>query len=112
MVVPMAIVGRMAVPVVEVVDMVAVRNGDVPAAFPMGVIVIGVLDVVLGGALVEVPLMGGVKVAVVEVIDVVAVRDGYVPAAFTVDMTVVWVLNVGGAHGCPSWECRIASLTM
>jgi hypothetical protein len=42
----------------------------------------------------------------------VAVGDGHMPAAFTVNVGVVGVLDVSSAHGCSSWECRMASLTM
>ena len=112
MVVPVAFVGGVAVPVVEVVDVIVVGDGDMSAAFPVGVIVSGVLGVALGGALVEVPVVGGVKVPVVDVVDMVAVGDGDMPAAVTVNMGVVGVLEVGGGHGCSSWECRMASLTM
>jgi hypothetical protein len=102
----------MAVPVVEVVDMIVVGDGDMSTAFPVGVIVSGVLGVALRGALVEVPVVGGVKVPVVDVVDMVAVRDGDMSAAITVDMGVVGVLFVCGGHGCSSWECRMASSTM
>ena len=112
MVVPVAFVGGVAVPVVDVVDVVAVGDGDMSTAFPVGVIVSRVLGVTLGGALVEMPLMGSVKVPVVDVVDMVAVGDGDMPAAVTVDMGVVGVLEVSSAHGCSSWECLMASLTM
>jgi hypothetical protein len=102
----------MAVPVVDIVDMVIVGDGDMSAAFPVGVIVSGVLGVALGGALVEVPVVGGVKVPVVDVVDMVAVGDGDMSAAVTVLVGVVSMLDVGGGHGFSSCECRIASLTM
>jgi hypothetical protein len=111
-VVPVAFVGGMAMPVVDVVDMVAMGDGDVPAAFPVGVIVSDVLGVTLAGALVEVTVMSRVKVPVVDVVDMVAMGDGDVPAAVTVNMGVVRVLEVGGGHRYSSWACRMASLTM
>jgi hypothetical protein len=111
-VVPVAFVGGMAVSIVEVVDMIVVGDGDMSAAFPVGVIVPGVLVVALVGALVEVPVVGGVKVPVVDVVDVVAVGNGDMSATVPVDMGVVGVLGVIGGHGCSSWECRMASLTM
>jgi hypothetical protein len=110
--VPVAFVGGMAVPVVDVVDVVAVRDGDMSAAFAVGVTVSGVLGVVLGGALVEVSVVGGVQVPVVHIIDVVAVGNGDMSAALTVHMGVVRVLVVGGGHRCSSCACRMASLTM
>jgi hypothetical protein len=111
-VVPVPFVRGMAVPVVDVVDVVAVGDGDMSAAFPVGVIVSRVLGVALDGALIEVPVVGGVKMPVVDVVDVVAVGDGDMSAAFPVDMGVVGVLEVSSGHGCSSWECRMASLTM
>jgi hypothetical protein len=108
----MAPVGGVAVPVVEVVDVIVVWDGDMAAAFAVGVIVSGMFGVALGGAYVEVPFVGGVKVPVVEVVDMVTVGDGDMSAAVTVDVGVVGVLEVGGCHGCSSCECRMASLTM
>jgi hypothetical protein len=70
----------------------------------VGVIVSGVLGVALGGALGDVSVVSGVEVPVVEVVDMVPMGDGYVSAAVTVDMCVVGVLEVGGGHGCSSWE--------
>jgi hypothetical protein len=98
-VVPVTFVGGMAVPVVEVVDVIVVGDGDMSAAFPVGVIVSGVLGVALCGALVEVPVVGGMKVPVVDVVDMVAMGDGYMSAGFTVNMGVSGVLAVGGGHG-------------
>jgi hypothetical protein len=97
-VVPVTIVGSMAVPVVQVVHVIIVRDSDVSAAFPVRVIVARVLAVALGGALVEVPVVGGVKVPVMDVVDVVAVGDSDMPATVTVDMGVIGVLDVGGGH--------------
>jgi hypothetical protein len=111
-VVPVAFVGGMAVPVVQVVDVIVVGDGHMSTAFSVGVIVSGVLGVALDGAFVEMPVVGSVKVPVVDVVDMIAVGDGYVPAAFTVNMGMVGVLDVSSAHGCSSWECRMASLTM
>ena len=99
MVVPVAFVGGVSVSFVDVVDVVVVGDGDMSAAFPVGVIVCLMLGVVLGGALVEVPVVGDVKVPFVDVVDVVVVGDGDMSAAFTVDVTVVGVLDVGGGHG-------------
>jgi hypothetical protein len=102
----------MSMPVVDEVDVIIVGDGDVPAAFSVHMVVSGMLGMPLGGALVEVPVVGGVQVPVVGVVDMVAVGDGDVPAAFSVHMGVARVLDVGGGHGCSSWECRMASLTM
>jgi hypothetical protein len=106
----MALVGGVAVSVVEVVDVIVVWDGDMAAAFAMGVIVSGMLGVALGGACVEVPVVGGVKLPVVDEVDMVTVGDGDMSAAVTVGVGVGGVLDVG--HGCSSCECRMASLTM
>jgi len=97
------------VPVVDVVDVVAVGDGDVAATLTVSVVVIRVPNMTLGGALVEVSFVGRVQMPVVDVVDVVAMGDGHVTAALTVDVRVVVVLLVGGGHGCSSFECRMAS---
>ena len=66
--------------------MIVVGDGDMSAAFPVGVIVSRMLGVALGGALVEVPVVGGVEMPVVDVVDMVAVGDGDMSAAVTVDV--------------------------
>jgi hypothetical protein len=107
--------GSMAVPVVDVVDVIIVGDGDVSAAFPVDVIVSGVLGVAPIAALVEVSVVGGVEVPVVDVVDMVAVGDGDMPAAVTVNVGMAGMLDMGGGHrcsSCSSWECRMASLTM
>lgn len=81
-------------------------------AFPMRVLVSGMLGMALGNALVEVPVVGGVKVPVMDVVDMVSVRDSCMSAAVTMNMIVTGVFDVRIGHGCPSWECLIASLTM
>ena len=108
----MAFMGGMAVAVVDVVDMIAVGDGDMSATFPMIVIVTGMFGVALDAALVEVPVVRGVKVAVVDVVDMVPVGDGDMSATVTMRVGVVGVLDVGGGHDCSSCECRMASLTM
>ena len=44
-VVPVAVASHVEVPIVDVVDVVAVRNGEVPATFAMKLRVLGVFDV-------------------------------------------------------------------
>ncbi|GGW55750.1 hypothetical protein GCM10010340_37930 [Streptomyces griseoloalbus] len=96
----MILVGGVPVAVVDVVDVVAVRDGDVPAALLVAVAVTLVRGVAVAGALVRVTVVGAVDVAVVHVVDVVAVRDGDVPAAFVVPVVVALVGAVlgGGRH--------------
>jgi curli biogenesis system outer membrane secretion channel CsgG len=97
------------VPADEVVDVIAVRDRVVPAAWAVGVArVVGTASVVRGArsgvrvgdlqlALVDVPVVRMVEVAVVGVVDVVAVLEGGVTAAGAVCVCVVVVLLV--AHG-------------
>ena len=111
-VVPVAGVGGVAVPVVHIVDVVVMGNGHVSATLAVRVVVSGVLAVDVGGALVDVALMHGVDVAVVGVVRVVAVSEGEMPAVLTVHVVVIGMLGMRAGHGCTSWECRMASLTM
>jgi hypothetical protein len=84
----------MAVAVVYVVDVVAVRHRGVPAVFAVLVIVV-IVDAVLGWlALVPMPVVGAVQVTVVQVVDVVAMRDDGVTAALAVGVAVLGVLGV------------------
>jgi hypothetical protein len=98
MVVVVVFVGRVAVAVVEVVDVLAVRDRDVAAALAVGVVVAGVRHVAGDLALVDVPVVRAVQVPFVGVVDVVAVRDGRVPAALTVDVVVACVHGVRDRH--------------
>jgi hypothetical protein len=111
-VVPVAFVRGMAVPVMEIVDVIVVGNADMSAAFAVSVVMAGVLRVALSGALVEMSLVSGVKMPVVDVVDMVVVGYGHMSTALTVNVGVVGVLEVGGGHECSSWECRMASLTI
>jgi len=92
-----AVVGGVVFAVVDVVDVVLVRDGDVAAALAVHVVVVLAGVVALGrAALVEVTLVGAVQVAVVGVVDVVAVRDGDVAAALAVHVVVARVFLMGG----------------
>ncbi len=69
--------------IVDVVDVVAVRDRDMPAALAMGVAVVLMDHVPSGGlAFVVVTVMLSMKVTVMHIVDVTAVRDGDMPAAF------------------------------
>jgi hypothetical protein len=89
---------RVAVAVVEVVDVVAVRDGRVAAALAVRVAVGVVLGVPGRLALVVVTVVRAVQAAVVHVVDVVAVRCGHVPAAVAVDVGVAGVLGMRGGQ--------------
>ena len=98
MVIPVTFVGGVAVAIVQVVNMIAVRDGNVAAALAMLVIVVSVLMVLGGLALVPVALVLTVDVALVEVVGVILVRESNVAAACAVDVGVLFVDGVG-AHG-------------
>jgi hypothetical protein len=97
-----AFVGGVTVPVVQVVDVIAVWHCDVPAALAVGVgvtVVGGVLAVL---AFVPVAVVAPVQVSVVDVVDVVGVRHGDMAAALAVVVGVLVVGQVlGGGHGAP-----------
>ncbi len=83
--------------VVDVVDVVTVRDGDVAAAFTVYVVVDD-FGVTGGLAFVEVAVVGAVQVAVVDIVDVVTVRNGDMAAALAVDVRVAGVLGVCCSH--------------
>lgn len=97
-VIPVTFVGGVAVAIVQVVNMIAVRDGNVAAALAMLVIVASVLVVLGVLALVPVTLVLTVDVAIVEVVGVILVGESYVAAACAVDVGVLFVDGVG-AHG-------------
>lgn len=97
MVIPVALVCSVAVAIVQVVNVIAVRDGNVAAALAMLVIVASVLMVLGGLALVPVTLVLTVDVAVVEVVGVILVRESYVAAPCAVDVGVLFVDGMG-AH--------------
>lgn len=95
LVVVIAVCG-VAVAVVQVVHMVAVRDCYVAAAFTMSVVGVSLGFYVLGGlALVPVAIVLAVDVAFVEVVGVVTVREGYVAAISAVGVGVILVGGVG-----------------
>lgn len=94
-IVPVSVVSRVAVAIVQVVDMIAVRNGDVAAALAVLVIVVLVNVVLRRFALVPVALVLAVDVAIVNVVGVISVLECDVAAAFTVGVGVLFVDGVG-----------------
>jgi hypothetical protein len=88
------IVRGVAVPVVHVVDVVAVLHGLVPTIGSVFVIVRVVHAVCTALAFVPVPVVLDVSVAVVEVVDVVAVLDRGVSAVGPVRVGMVVVDRV------------------
>lgn len=95
LVVVIAVCG-VAVAVVQVVHMVAVRDCYVAAAFTMSVVGVSLGFYVLGGlALVPVAIVLTVDMTFVEVVGVGAVWEGYVAAIGAVGVGVVLVGGVG-----------------
>ncbi len=86
------------VTVVQVVDVVTVGDGNVPATRTVLVRVVLVDRVPLSGAFVPVVFVLVVEVAVVQVVDVVTVGDSDVPAARTMLMGVILVNDVLSSH--------------
>ena len=85
-----------AVAVVQIVHMVAVRDSYVAAAFTMGVVGVGLGFNVLGGfALIPVAIMLTVNVALVEIVGVVTVWEGNVAAIGAMGVGMVFVGVVG-----------------
>jgi hypothetical protein len=80
MLVVVVVVGGVAVPLVRVVDMVAVRERLMPAAGPVRVLVAG-MSQVRQRVLVVMTLMGGVGMAFVDVVGVALALHTGVPAA-------------------------------
>ena len=104
MAIPVAVMCRVAVTIMQVVHVVAMGNSDVPAALAV-LVFVGLVNGVLGCfALVPVAFMLAMNVAVVYVVGVIAVREGDVAAAFAVDVGVLVVDGVG--HGS-SWRSGI-----
>ncbi|GLX02590.1 hypothetical protein [Microtetraspora sp. NBRC 16547] len=102
MLVPVPLVEGVAVAVVDVVHVIAVRHRHMAAGVTVLVRVLPVRD--MGGklALVDVIAMRAVQAAVVDVVDVIAVWYGDVPAIGPVDMLVPRMLTVLG--GCGHWS--------
>jgi len=96
-------VGGVAVPVVQVVDMVVVRDGDVAAAEPMLVPVLPMRHVSDHRALVDVVSVDDVEVPVVQEVHMVVVRDRHMPAPLAVDVRMPAVRSMPGRcrHGRP-----------
>jgi hypothetical protein len=99
MVVPVALVSRVPVAVVDVVDMTFVRHGDVPTVGSVLVLVLLMYRVPGRRALVHMAFVHPMEVVVVDVVGVVAVRDCDVAAAVTVDVRMISVCAVLSCRG-------------
>lgn len=101
MLVPVPLVLGMPVTLVGVVHVIAVRDGDVPAALAVRVLVTFMSAVTGGDTFVGMVFVRPVQVTVVHVVDVILVRDSGVAAARAVCVVVVGVgvvISCGGHH--------------
>lgn len=99
MVVPVALMGRVAMAVVNVIDVPLMWHGHVPTARPV-LVRMPLMDCMLCRlALVHMPLVHPMDVGVVDVVDVVAVRKCDVAAAFSVNVRMIGVRVVLGCRG-------------
>ena len=94
MFVVVAVVCGVAMAVVHVIDVVAVRNGDMPAALAVHMVMVVVGDVCRGFAFVVVVIVGAMHMAVVHIVDMVAVGDSNVAATRAVGVFVARMLRV------------------
>jgi hypothetical protein len=101
--------------VVDVVDVVAMRDGHVATALAVNMGVLPMHLVPVGGlTFVVVIVVPSMKVAIVNIVDVITVRDCNMSAAFAVDVRVigVFVVNCLGHRfpppfrpGCACYRC-------
>lgn len=97
----MVVMCGVPVPIVDVVDVIAVRDGNVSAVRAVGVVV-PVVNAVFGRlAVVEMPIVRPVQMSVVDVVDVIAMRDGDVPAPVGVRVVVAEMFAVVGHDRIP-----------
>lgn len=102
-VVMIAVLG-MPAPVVNVVDMIAVRNCNMTAAVAVSVVMPLMYCVAaVGVALVIVIVVAPVKMTVMRVVNVVTMWHCHMSAAVPMGMGVIDVFVVGGCH-CSSWQ--------
>jgi hypothetical protein len=89
-------VSCVAAPIVDIVDVISVRDGHMAAPVAMDMLV-ALMHLVLAGmlALVKVIVVRSVQVSIVHIVDVVSVRDRDMTAPVTMDMLMVDVFIVG-----------------
>ena len=92
------LMGGVTTAVVDIVDVVAVRDGDMAATITVHM-VMPLMDGVLAGlAIVIVAVVRLVQVSVVDVVDVVAVWDGNMPTPLAVGVLMANVFGVPSGH--------------
>ena len=102
MLIVMALMGGVSLPVMQVVDMIAMRHRGVSAAMLVPVFVALDGHVLRDLAFCPLPLPLTVHVTVVGVVDVVSVLESHVSTAFAVLVAVVVVDLLGGGHRYPA----------
>lgn len=86
-------------PVVNVVDVITVRDGHMAAPLAVNVVMTLVDRVLSGGlAFVVVTLVRSMKMTVVHIVDVVTVWDRDMSASLAVNMVMAGVFFVGSSH--------------
>ena len=88
-------VSRMSASVVQIVDMIPVRDGHMAAAVTVDMVMVLMHGVAGRFAFVVVIVMPSMKVTVVHIVHMVTVRDRDVSASFTVDVIMIGMLAVG-----------------
>jgi hypothetical protein len=101
-----ALMGGVTTTVMDVVHVVAVRDGDMPT--PLGMhMVMPLMNAVLADlTFVVVAIVGFVQVSIVDIVDMVAVRDGDMPTPLTMGVVMANVLFVRRCHLDPSPRSR------
>ena len=94
--------GGVTTTVMDVVHVVAVRDGDMPT--PLGMhMVMPLMNAVLADlTFVVVAIVDFVQVSIVDIVDMVAVRDGDMPTPLTMGVVMANVLFVRRCHLDPS----------
>jgi hypothetical protein len=101
-----ALMGGVTTTVMDVVHVVAVRDGDMPT--PLGMhMVMPLMNAVLADlTFVVVAIVDFVQVSIVDIVDMVAVRDGDMPTPLTMGVVMANVLFVRRCHLDPSSRSR------
>jgi hypothetical protein len=93
--VPVAVVGGVAMAVVDVIGVITVLHRLVPTALAMGVQVVVMGHVDVGRALVPMLIVIAMSMAIVEIVGMVTVYNSDVTAAHAMDVRMIVVCLVG-----------------
>ncbi|MEV0200087.1 hypothetical protein [Nonomuraea sp. NPDC050691] len=97
-VVPVPLMGGVAVPVVHIVDMITVGHGHVPALRPVLVIVTVVRGVGLRLALVHMIVVEAMQATVMDVVNVIVMRHRYMSTGGPMGVRVIGVPAMFGSR--------------